>query len=52
LGGIWCEWNGVRRKEEGVYQLFGFLTCEANDEVRLVCAKAMLVFITCAYSFA
>jgi putative SOS response-associated peptidase YedK len=46
FAGIWCEWTGVRRKEEGTHQLFGFLTCEANDEVQPIHAKAMPVILT------
>jgi putative SOS response-associated peptidase YedK len=46
FAGIWCSWQGVRKKEEGEHLLFGFLTCEANEVVRPIHAKAMPVILT------
>jgi putative SOS response-associated peptidase YedK len=46
FAGIWCAWRGVRKGEDGEHLLFGFLTCEANDEVRPIHAKAMPAILT------
>ncbi|HUE44938.1 MAG TPA: SOS response-associated peptidase [Aestuariivirgaceae bacterium] len=45
FAGIWRPWRGVRRGAEGEHRLFSFLTCESNDIVRPVHAKAMPVVL-------
>lgn len=44
FAGIWRPWTGERRKETREHLLF--LTCEANETVRPVHAKAMPVILT------
>jgi len=55
FAGIWRPWTGVRGTKkapvEGEHRLFGFLTCEANDVVRPVHAKAMPVILTLPEEF-
>jgi putative SOS response-associated peptidase YedK len=50
FAGIWRPWTGTRGTKaepvEGEHRLFGFLTCEANDVVRPIHAKAMPVLLT------
>ncbi len=48
FAGICTEWTSVRKLKEGevTAELFGFLTCEANAEVRPVHSKAMPVILT------
>lgn len=46
FAGIWCAWRGVRKKEDGEHLLFGFLTCNTNDDVRPTHAKAMPAILT------
>jgi putative SOS response-associated peptidase YedK len=46
FAGLWTTWHGTRKKIEGEHELFGFLTCEPNDVVRPVHAKAMPVILT------
>jgi putative SOS response-associated peptidase YedK len=46
FAGIWRPWTGIRKGEAGEHLLFAFLTCEANDVVRPVHAKAMPVVLT------
>jgi putative SOS response-associated peptidase YedK len=48
FAGIWTAWHGVRKKAESEqdHELFGFLTCEPNDIVRPIHAKAMPVILT------
>ena len=50
FAGIWRPWTGTRGTKadprEGEHRLFAFLTCEANDAVRPVHAKAMPVLLT------
>lgn len=50
FAGIWTTWHGRRGTKsnpvEGEHQLFGFLTCEANEEVGAVHPKAMPVILT------
>lgn len=50
FAGIWRPWTGTRgTKAEpvtGEHRLFSFLTCEANDVVRPIHAKAMPVILT------
>ena len=45
FAGIWRPWRGIRKGEEGEHRLFSFLTCESNDVVRPVHAKAMPVVL-------
>ncbi len=45
FAGIWRPWRGIRKGEEGEHRLFSFLTCESNDIVRPVHAKAMPVVL-------
>jgi putative SOS response-associated peptidase YedK len=48
--GIWTEWTGKRGTKtnpvEGQHLLYGFLTTDANDVVRVVHPKAMPVILT------
>ena len=50
FAGIWRPWTGTRGTkadpQEGEHRLFAFLTCEANDVVRPIHAKAMPVLLT------
>ncbi|WP_283179377.1 SOS response-associated peptidase family protein [Gemmobacter sp. 24YEA27] len=48
FAGIRTEWTSVRKLKEGevTADLFGFLTCEPNAEVRPVHPKAMPVILT------
>jgi putative SOS response-associated peptidase YedK len=48
FAGIWTPWNSVRKVAEGevTCELFGFLTTEANAEVRRYHPKAMPVILT------
>jgi putative SOS response-associated peptidase YedK len=50
FAGIWTSWTGVRgtkaKPVEGVHQLFGFLTTDANAEVGAIHPKAMPVILT------
>ena len=48
FAGIQTRWTSVRKLKEGevTTELFGFLTCEANDAVRPVHPKAMPVILT------
>lgn len=50
FAGIWRPWTGTRgtraAPETGEHLLFAFLTCEPNDLVRPVHAKAMPVLLT------
>jgi putative SOS response-associated peptidase YedK len=50
FAGIWRPWTGTRGTKaqpvEGEHRLFAFLTCEANELVRPVHAKAMPVILT------
>jgi putative SOS response-associated peptidase YedK len=48
FAGIWRLWTGERKGETGRQELFSFLTTEANEAVRPVHAKAMLVLLTAA----
>ena len=45
FAGIWRPWSGTRKGEAGEHRLFSFLTCESNDVVRPVHAKAMPVVL-------
>ena len=45
FAGLWRPWNGIRKGEVGEHRLFSFLTCESNDTVRPVHAKAMPVIL-------
>jgi putative SOS response-associated peptidase YedK len=50
FAGIWRPWTGTRGTkadpQEGEHRLFAFLTCEANEVVRPIHAKAMPVLLT------
>jgi putative SOS response-associated peptidase YedK len=50
FAGIWTTWHGRRGTKanpvDGVHQLFGFLTTNANAEVEAVHPKAMPVILT------
>ena len=50
FAGLWTPWRGVRGPKsapvEGLHELFGFLTTEANAIVAPVHAKAMPVILT------
>jgi putative SOS response-associated peptidase YedK len=50
FAGLWTTWHGKRGTKanpvEGEHQLFGFLTTDANAEVRAVHPKAMPVILT------
>ncbi|WP_342733120.1 SOS response-associated peptidase family protein [Bradyrhizobium sp. B117] len=48
FAGIWTNWTSVRKAKEGEVSIdvFGFLTCEPNAEVKRVHPKAMPVILT------
>jgi putative SOS response-associated peptidase YedK len=48
FAGIWTPWSGTRKNAEGDmdHELFGFLTTEANADVRPIHARAMPVILT------
>lgn len=48
FAGIWTNWTSVRKVKEGEVNadVFGFLTCEPNAEVKRVHPKAMPVILT------
>jgi putative SOS response-associated peptidase YedK len=50
FAGIWTSWHGKRGTKsnpvEGEHQLFGFLTTDANAEVKAIHPKAMPVILT------
>jgi putative SOS response-associated peptidase YedK len=50
FAGIWKSWHGKRGTKsnpvEGEHQLFGFLTTDANAEVKAIHPKAMPVILT------
>lgn len=48
FAGIWTRWTSVRKVKEGetTNDLFAFLTCEPNAEVKAVHPKAMPVILT------
>jgi putative SOS response-associated peptidase YedK len=48
FAGLWTNWTCVRKAKEGeiACDLFGFLTCEPNAEVKRVHPKAMPVILT------
>jgi putative SOS response-associated peptidase YedK len=52
FAGIWTTWHGKRGTKanpvKGEHQLFGFLTTDANAEVRAIHPKAMPVILTTA----
>jgi putative SOS response-associated peptidase YedK len=47
FAGIWCTWTSVRKVKEGetTNNLFGFLTTDANTEVRAIHPRAMPVIL-------
>lgn len=48
FAGLWTNWTSVRKAKEGevTSDVFGFLTCEPNAEVKRVHPKAMPVILT------
>jgi putative SOS response-associated peptidase YedK len=46
FAGIWRPWTGDRKGESGEHLLYSFLTCDSNDVVRPIHAKAMPVILT------
>ena len=48
FAGLWTNWTSVRKAKEGeiTCDVFGFLTCEPNVEVRRVHPRAMPVILT------
>ena len=48
FAGIWTRWTSVRKVKEGEVEadLYGFLTCEANETVGAIHPKAMPVVLT------
>jgi putative SOS response-associated peptidase YedK len=48
FAGIWTEWTSVRKVSEVITtnNLFGFLTCDPNLEMRAIHPKAMPVILT------
>jgi putative SOS response-associated peptidase YedK len=48
FAGVWTSWTSTRKKAEGeiTCDLFGFLTCDPNEEVAKVHPKAMPVILT------
>jgi putative SOS response-associated peptidase YedK len=50
FAGIWTNWTSVRKAKEGeiTVDIFAFLTCDPNDEVKRVHPKAMPVILTTA----
>jgi putative SOS response-associated peptidase YedK len=48
FAGIWRPWRGIRQGEDAEHLLFSFLTCEANEVVRPIHAKAMPAMLTTA----
>lgn len=48
FAGLWTNWTSVRKAKEGevTIDVFGFLTCEPNAEIKRVHPKAMPVILT------
>jgi putative SOS response-associated peptidase YedK len=48
FAGLWTNWTSVRKAKEGevTADIFGFLTCDPNAEVKRVHPKAMPVILT------
>jgi putative SOS response-associated peptidase YedK len=48
FAGLWTNWTSVRKAKEGevTADVYGFLTCEPNAEVKRVHPKAMPVILT------
>jgi putative SOS response-associated peptidase YedK len=53
FAGLWTNWTSVRKAKEGevTADIFGFLTCDANAEVKRVHPKAMPVILTTTEEF-
>lgn len=53
FAGVWTSWTSVRKAKEGeiTAEVFGFLTCEPNAEVKRVHPRAMPVILTRAEEF-
>lgn len=51
--GLWTNWTSVRKAKEGevTTDVFGFLTCDPNAEVKRVHPKAMPVILTRAEEY-
>lgn len=47
FAGLWVQWTSTRKLKEGevTADLYGFLTCEANEDVRPIHPKAMPVIL-------
>jgi putative SOS response-associated peptidase YedK len=47
FAGIWTQWTSVRKVKDGetTDNLFGFLTCDANETVGAIHPKAMPVIL-------
>jgi putative SOS response-associated peptidase YedK len=48
FAGVWTRWTSVRKVKEGevTADLYGFLTCDPNREVKAIHPKAMPVILT------
>lgn len=53
FAGLWTNWTSVRKAKEGevTADVFGFLTCEPNAEVKRVHPKAMPLILTTTDEF-
>lgn len=53
FAGLWTNWTSVRKAKEGeiTTDVFGFLTCEPNAEVKRVHPKAMPVILVTAEEY-
>lgn len=53
FAGLWTNWTSVRKGKEGeiTADVFGFLTCEPNAEVKRVHPKAMPVILATAEEY-
>lgn len=45
FAGVWRDWNGVRKGQQGDHRLMAFLTTDANDIVKPIHPKAMPVLV-------
>ncbi|MGJ4941435.1 SOS response-associated peptidase [Bradyrhizobium sp. HKCCYLS1011] len=53
FAGLWTNWTAVRKVKEGevTVDVYGFLTCDPNAEVKRVHPKAMPVILTSAEEY-
>jgi putative SOS response-associated peptidase YedK len=53
FAGLWTNWTSVRKAKEGevTTDVFAFLTCEPNADVKRVHPKAMPVILTTAKEY-